>query len=206
MPGIAKIATSKREANKASNRIAILRAARSVFAEMGHGAASVRDIIRRTELAAGTFYNYFRDKDQIFRAVVEELTGQLRVRHASGRRQTTTALAFVEATFRDYFTFIAADPELVALARRSAGAIRTLLDQPEIAPLFQDLLADVQDAIARSVLPPIDAHYFATAVAGVAFEISIAMVKRDPVDPEAATQFASQFVLGGLRQLEKKAR
>ena len=45
----------KRERTKLANRAAILAAARAVFAQMGYEAASVRDIIRRTELASGTF-------------------------------------------------------------------------------------------------------------------------------------------------------
>ena len=49
----------KREQTKAHNRAAILVAAREVFAELGYDAAGVRDVIRRTELASGTFYNYF---------------------------------------------------------------------------------------------------------------------------------------------------
>jgi AcrR family transcriptional regulator len=56
------------------NRAALLKAARSVFAEMGYGAAGVRDIVRRTDLASGTFYNYFKDKAGIFEAVVREMT------------------------------------------------------------------------------------------------------------------------------------
>ena len=47
----------RREQNKAENRTALIKAARAVFAEMGYGAASVRDIVRRTDLASGTFYN-----------------------------------------------------------------------------------------------------------------------------------------------------
>ena len=49
--------SGRREQNKAENRTALLKAARAVFAEMGYGAASVRDIVRRTDLASGTFYN-----------------------------------------------------------------------------------------------------------------------------------------------------
>ena len=64
--------SGRREQNKAENRTALLKAARAVFAEMGSGAASVRDIVRRTDLASGTFYNYFKDKDEIFEAVVGE--------------------------------------------------------------------------------------------------------------------------------------
>ena len=48
----------KRAQNQLQNRQAILTAAREVFAEVGYEAASVRDIIGRTGLASGTFYNY----------------------------------------------------------------------------------------------------------------------------------------------------
>src|ERR1700756_3535317 len=51
-------ATGKREQTKQQNRRAILDAARAVFSELGYETATVRDIIRRTGLAAGTFYNY----------------------------------------------------------------------------------------------------------------------------------------------------
>src|SRR5205085_12006715 len=37
----------KRERNKAANRAAILSAAREVFADIGYGASSIRDIVRR---------------------------------------------------------------------------------------------------------------------------------------------------------------
>src|SRR5476651_2364723 len=84
----------RREQNKAENRAALLKAARSVFAEVGYGAAGVRDIVRRTDLASGTFYNYFKDKDEIFAAVVGELTGELLKRHQGGRAKATSAEAF----------------------------------------------------------------------------------------------------------------
>ena len=55
---IAIAEAGRRARTKARNREAILAAARQVFAELGYEAASVRDIIRRTDLASGTFYNY----------------------------------------------------------------------------------------------------------------------------------------------------
>lgn len=189
---------SKRERNKAENRATLLQAARAVFAELGYGAATVRDIIRRTELAAGTFYNYFPDKQSIFRAVVEEAAVDLRNRHGSGRRTAQTVEDFVAGTFRAYFDFICKDPQLVALTRRSAGAIRTLFDQPEITPLFDDLRNDIREGMERGLLPALDPTYLAAAMAGIAFEVSVAMVARDPVDPEGATRFAARLVLGGL--------
>ncbi len=189
---------SKRERNKASNREAILRAARAVFAEMGYGAASVRDIIRRTDLASGTFYNYFPDKQSIFRAIVEDIANGIRLQQGLGRRTAKTVDAFIEGSFRGYFNYIANDPELVALTRRSAGAIRTLFDEPEIMPLFRDLLVDISDAMTRGLLPKLDVDLVASAIVGMAFEMAIVMVARNPVDPEATTKFATALLIGGL--------
>ena len=73
-PVIDAPAAGKREATKAANRAAILAAARVVFADIGFGAASVRDIIRRTDLATGTFYNYFPDKESVLREILDETT------------------------------------------------------------------------------------------------------------------------------------
>ena len=91
--------SGRREQNKAENRTALLKAARAVFAEMGYGAASVRNIVRRTDLASGTFYNYFKDKDEIFEAVVGELTGELLKRHQNGRARARTTEEFIRSHY-----------------------------------------------------------------------------------------------------------
>ncbi len=197
VPGVEPF-VSKRERNKASNRDAILRAARAVFAEMGYGAASVRDIIRRTDLASGTFYNYFPDKHSIFRAIVEEIANGIRLQQGLGRRRATSVEGFIEGSFRGYFNYIAQDPELVALTRRSAGAIRTLFDEPEIMPLFRDLLVDISDAMTRGLLPKMDVDLVASAIVGMAFEMAIVMVAREPIDPEATTKFATRLLIHGM--------
>src|ERR1700749_3215301 len=100
---------SRRERKKQENRAQLLAAARAVFAEMGFGAASVRDIVRRTDLATGTFYNYFEDKDAIFAAVVGEITDELLRRHRLGRTKATTAEEFMRRHFEVYLSFIAED-------------------------------------------------------------------------------------------------
>jgi AcrR family transcriptional regulator len=63
----------RREERKAQNRAKLLEAARKVFAEKGYGAATARDIVRETDLATGTFYNYFEDKQAVFMALLEEM-------------------------------------------------------------------------------------------------------------------------------------
>lgn len=189
---------SRRERKKADNRAALLAAARAVFAELGFGAASVRDIVRRTDLATGTFYNYFDDKDAIFRAVVGELTGELLKRHRAGRSAATTAEQFVRSHFEAYFRFIVEDPELLALARRNMTAVRTLLDHPELRILSKALYEDIQGAIGRGILPATDVSLLTASLAGVAFETSVVMIGRDPPDPIGTADFATRLVLRGL--------
>src|ERR1700729_2334311 len=71
-PKVVDLNVGKREQTKVANRQAILDAAREVFGELGYETATVRDIIRRTGLAAGTFYNYYRSKEEVFAALADD--------------------------------------------------------------------------------------------------------------------------------------
>src|SRR3954468_18164042 len=120
----APIASGRRAATKQANRAAILDAARVVFAELGYGAATVRDIVRRTDLATGTFYNYFPDKEAVFRALLEERAREARELVRAARRQATDVESFVRDGFRAYFGFLASDRTMFEILRRNAGTIR----------------------------------------------------------------------------------
>src|SRR5258706_16208222 len=84
-------ATSRRELTKAQNRDAILAAARLVFAELGFAGATVRDIIRATPLASGTFYNYFKSKEEVYQALRDELALAVGPRPPQARLSATSA-------------------------------------------------------------------------------------------------------------------
>jgi AcrR family transcriptional regulator len=197
--------SGRREQNKAENRAALLKAARAVFAEVGYGAAGVRDIVRRTDLASGTFYNYFKDKAEIFEAVVGEMTAEILKRHRTGGRTSArTAEEFFRAHCAVYLRFVAEDPEILAFGRHNVTAIRMLKDKPGIVMLTQALEDDMHAAIAKGILPKVDVGYLAAALSGIVFEVSVAMVSREPVDPDAATEFASRLMTGGLEALRRK--
>jgi AcrR family transcriptional regulator len=194
----------RREQNKAENRAALLKAARSVFAEMGYGAAGVRDIVRRTDLASGTFYNYFKDKAEIFEAVVREMTLELIRRHRGGRAKARTAEEFFRSHFSTYLHFVVNDPEILAFGRANVTPIRALFDKPDLQTLARALLDDVIAAMDRGVLPRVDPAYLTATLSGVLFEISVVMVARDPVDTDGAIEFATRMMMGGIANLSRK--
>jgi AcrR family transcriptional regulator len=191
----------RRAATKAANRAAIIAAARAVFAELGYGTATVRDVIRRTDLASGTFYNYFPDKESLFRAVLDETATKVRARVQSARRRAGSLEEFVAAGYREYFDFLASDPEAFELMRRNSGTIRAMFDEPIFGAGIDELAADLRTAMRIGIVPRVDPEYMAAAMVGAALEVGVAMVKRDPPDVEGATQFATRVFLGGIERL-----
>jgi AcrR family transcriptional regulator len=197
---VSTAATGKRERTKQANRAAILDAAREVFADIGYGAATVRDVIRRTDLAAGTFYNYFPDKESVFRALIEDAGVRDRARVREGRRAGRTFEEFVRGGYRAYFEFIAEDPVTFDLTKRNAGTVRAMFDEPTLGAGIDELREDLELAMAQGIVRPLDADYVAAAMAGVGVEVGLRMLERDPPDPEGAADFAASLFLGGLPQ------
>jgi AcrR family transcriptional regulator len=164
----------------------------------------VRDIVRRTDLASGTFYNYFKDKADIFEAVVREMTVELMRRHRGGRAKARTADEFFRSHISTYINFVVNDPEILAFGRNNVTPIRMLFEKPDLQVMARQLLDDVTAAMERGVLPEVDPGYLVATLTGVLFEISVAMVARDPVDTDAAIEFATRLMMGGIAKLPKK--
>jgi AcrR family transcriptional regulator len=191
----------KRARTKAHNRAAILAAAREVFAELGYDAAGVRDVIRRTDLASGTFYNYFPDKEAVFRALLDESSQEVRQRLRKVRAGARTLEAFVGDAYRAWFEFLVEDRLMFELMQRNAGTIRALFGDPILGAGVEELLEDLTAAIARGDIPPLDADYMAGAMAGAALELGVRMAEREPADVEGAARFATELFLGGIARI-----
>jgi AcrR family transcriptional regulator len=194
----------KRERTKVQNRQAILQAARHVFAELGYGATTVRDIIRATPLASGTFYNYFRSKEEVFQAIQDESALRIRPRLHEERAKAETVEQFISGTFRTFFEFVLADQKSFHAIRRNTDTLRVRMDTPEIIAGFEELREDIEAAIIKGVFPPVDSDFLMAAIVGVAFEIAERMLRRDEPDPISAATFATALFLSGVHGLAHK--
>jgi AcrR family transcriptional regulator len=199
----ASAAEGKRERTKAQNRAAIMAGAQEVFADLGYDAAGVRDVIRRTDLASGTFYNYFADKEAVFRAIVDESAREVRRRLREARGGASTLEEFVGDAYRAWFEFLVEDELMFELMQRNAGPIRALFGDPILGAGVEELLEDLRAAIASGDLPPHDADYMAGAMAGAALELGVRMAERTPADVEGAARFATELFLGGIERLSR---
>jgi len=186
----------KRERNKAQNRTEILAAAREVFTELGYDAATVRDVIRKTKLASGTFYNYFPDKESVFRALLRD-SEERRLERLS--RVVVDPKAGYERYVRDavraYFEFVVSDRTTFDLLRRNAVTIRAFSTDPVFHEQAR-IRAALEHSMAAGTIPPTDSEFLAQAIVGVTFEIAVIMVERDPIDIDAATAFVADLFSG----------
>ena len=187
----------KRERTKVANRQAILVAARRVFAELGYEAATVRDIIRGTELASGTFYNYFKSKEEVFDALADDGARRFKPILRMARENARSFEDYLRSAFVAYFHFIVEDNQFEGRPMPGRRP-HVRLDTPEMMAVYHEVRQSLEEAIAHGDVPKVDADYLACACIGIAQEVGSAMLRRTPADIAAASDFACDLILKGV--------
>lgn len=192
----------KREITKAQNRQAILDAAREVFGEAGFETVTVRDIIRRTGLASGTFYNYFRSKEEVAAALSRDGARRFSPVLKAQRERARTWEEFVRGALSAYYGFLANEHDNWMARRPVEEAGLTLMGEtPEMSAVFEEVRRSIIDEAERGGARGVDADYLAAACIGLAREVGHKMLARRPIDPAAATDFAVALILRGTAGL-----
>ena len=62
---------------RAQTRAALIEAARTLFAERGYVAVSLEEIVRAAGVTRGALYHHFEHKQDLFRAVVQEIEDEI---------------------------------------------------------------------------------------------------------------------------------
>ena len=184
------------------NRAAILQAAREAFCELGFGATTVRDIIRRTDLASGTFYNYFPDKEALLRELVEDFQIELRRRVHEAREAAETLEDLLRSAFRVCFEVFAEDQAFLQLVMRNAGEIEEVISVKALDPAVADLANDLRAKAREGVVPPMDFDLIAMSAVAVGSELAFRAV-HTLADVATATDFATDLFLGGIERMSR---
>jgi len=88
LPPLPKPVTARGEAT----RRRLLNAAEGEFGTRGYHGASVSSITQRAEIAQGTFYLYFRSKEEMFLTLVRDIGHQLRAHSAQAIAKASNRL------------------------------------------------------------------------------------------------------------------
>ncbi len=191
------------ERRKRNNRENLLQAAFDLFVEKEFEHVTVRDITARAGVAVGTFYNYFVDKEAIFRALVDGYTTLAATAVRDFRRRAADGEEFIRFAYEAWFRGIAENQNVFRVALKYEAVIGSLYQVP-VAEMARDwLLEDIGAGVDRGWFPPVDREYLAAAFIGVAQEMARIMIKRDVLDPDHAARFATQLFFGGLEALPR---
>jgi AcrR family transcriptional regulator len=134
----------KREARKHDRRQAIVAAARRSFLEEGYAATSMSGLLAELGGSKATLWSYFRSKEELFAAVIEDVTADFRKELESGLLESadleTTLVGFCRG-----FMDKTAHPDAVAAWRLISGESGRF---PELGRIFYERAAmRVQQAL-----------------------------------------------------------
>ncbi|VXD07858.1 TetR family transcriptional regulator [Sphingomonas sp. T1] len=98
---------------------AILDAAAIEFGDNGFHQASISDITRRAGVALGSFYTYFDSKDAVFRALVRDMSDQVRDHVAPAILSAPDQIAAEQAGLREFISFVRDHKEIYRIIDES---------------------------------------------------------------------------------------
>ena len=91
---------------------ALLDASAAEFGAKGFHEGSISGITRRAGVALGTFYTYFDSKDAVFRALVRDMSDQVRAYVAPGLRAAPDQIAAERAGLSGFLEFVQGHKEI----------------------------------------------------------------------------------------------
>ena len=192
--------TDKTRKKKDSKRTAMMQAAVRVFAERGYHDATVRDIVSAADVAVGTFYFYFPDKETLFVHLYEETADFLirTIRQAVVNRATLPQQ--LAMGLQAYVNIAVYEPAVVQLLL--VGGVGAVMSLVEKRAVFRENLiamwqAPLEQALQKGVIVPQNVRRTAEALAGAFDEVVLNLLGHPDPEAEAGTavQEMTQFAL-----------
>jgi len=149
-----------------ATRRKLLAAAEVEIGEKGFHVASVSSITTRADVGQGTFYLYFRSKDEIFLNLVRDIGRRLRKHMALAVEGASNRMAAERLGLDAFFEFAQAHPGLYRIVQESQFVDETVFRE-FYERLAEGYAADIAEAIGRGELTPGDAVARAWSIMGI---------------------------------------
>lgn len=184
---MAERSPTKRQARAAATQDQLLGAAREVFEAKGYHATTVGAITASADTAHGTFYLYFKNKEDAFAKVMEQVTGEL-FEQAGGRWDVGDPYTSIEASMRAFLEVFTAHRGLWRCALEAS------FTSPSIEAMWLGIRQSFVDRVERhlrhlddaGLLRPLDPVLTANALGSmVEWTATTRFVLATPAEPGA---------------------
>ncbi len=160
----------------------VLQAAKEVFSTKGFHRATVHDIVKRAELGYGTFYLYFRDKKDVFYALVALVEADLYTaanggidldqEYGRGRNAYRALRKDLKAVFESFMNN-------AAVIKFSRELAETDVDfRRDYSAMRSRLIERTRHILVKSRVQGVNFEIAAVAIAGMIESVAMAVLER----------------------------
>lgn len=199
--------------DKESRRRQLVDAAIEVFAAKGYRVASITDIIQQAEVARGTFYLYFRSKEEVFNAALErfhELYQAMTRKEMARNYSNPLGLeGRLREAMREWLGFLLEHRQLTKIVFRQAAAVDPHYERKH-AELMRTMQAHWGKAIRflqhiKLLRADLDPLFLSTVFFGVTTQIALrAIAEKSQPDLDAVVEQWVRLLRGGVLTVKKK--
>ena len=188
-----------RETNKTKNRQAIIEAGIRIFIDKGVSETTVRDIIRSTGLASGTFYNYFNSKEEVLVAIFDDFAKEIGKSVRDENVQPESFEEFLRIKLSRFFKFVSSKPEIYMIMSNNHNLVNNFsINTPQIILEIDYLKEEISDYIKKGVFPNFDVDLFALVVRPITDSLAQEMMSQKKIDINKYTEKCINFLTKGL--------
>jgi len=183
------------EKKRQYTRDTIIEAAEELFSLRGYHNTQVMDIVKSVGMSAGTFYNYFKDKRDLFAQITKQNFEDFRARIKKVREPVNIwdrkdRLAKLDDTFTEYFDYIDNHRQQFLILLRGSFGVDEELDGnvwKHYSDIAQDLADDAQKWLNIGIIKGVNAHTLAYAVVGMAMHLGHSYLMEEKFTRQEAT-------------------
>jgi AcrR family transcriptional regulator len=177
----------------------LIEAAAQEFGERGFHEAAITGITQRAGVALGTFYTYFESKEEVFRALVRDMSDATRAHVAEAARGAPDRLTAERLGLSAFIAFVRARPELYRIIEEAQFVAQDEYRRHYLT--FADgYRRNLSAARARGEIAEGPDELRAWALIGISVFLGMryGLWERD-LEPAEVADFAIDFVSEGLR-------
>jgi TetR/AcrR family transcriptional regulator len=152
-----------------SSKQHILESAESVFAEVGYAGARIKDIAERAGVTTAMVHYYFESKDNLFKAVLNQILADLIVLSHSVAGVAPRAER-IRTFFLGFFDYSAKHRNFARLTAMGIGSNREHFEnlvREFFRPQFKDGVRFIQEGIEAKEFLPVDPEQLLTSIYGM---------------------------------------
>jgi len=179
------------EARKDARRRTILDAATELFGSYGYHSTTVPMIVAESDSSVGSFYAHFRNKEDVFAAVLEELDRKVTELMDKARVSQPDPLSQIPAAVESLFLFLAENPKDARILIVESSGLSPRLEQARRAILRQQAEQVCRSfELASDAIFVADPAIAARCLVGAVFESLYSWLEESPSDRPPAAEIA----------------